>query len=52
MPNMGNPSSKISGEHSGASMSYTDEGPPESTMARGLSSRICSTLMSNGWISQ
>src|SRR5262245_50678544 len=52
MPRMGRPRSNSAASTDGALGSYTDDGPPESTIARGPSARILSRPMSKGWISE
>jgi hypothetical protein len=49
---MGTPRSNTSGEMRGASASYTDDGPPDSTMPAGCIARMRSSGRLNGWISQ
>src|SRR5579863_751348 len=48
MPSTGTPSCSTWGSHSGASLSYTELGPPDRTMPTGSSARISSSLAVHG----
>src|SRR5277367_565209 len=48
MPNTGTPNCSTWGSHSGASLSYTELGPPDKTMPTGSSARISSSFAVHG----
>src|SRR5580704_12798463 len=52
MPSTGTPSSSIRGSHRGASLSYTELGPPDKTMPTGSSARISSIFAVHGRIAE
>ncbi len=52
MPNTGTPDVKIAGSTDGAPSAYTDEGPPDSTIALGPRASMSSTDIVCGTISE
>src|SRR5271154_2394154 len=52
MPNTGTPNCSTLGSHSGASLSYTELGPPDRTMPTGSSARISSSFAVHGRIAE
>src|SRR5277367_3589297 len=52
MPSTGTPSCSTLGSHTGASLSYTELGPPDKTIPTGSSARISSSLAVHGKIAE
>src|SRR3984885_1069626 len=52
MPRTGTPSCSTLGSHTGASLSYTELGPPDKTIPTGSSPRISSSLAVQGKIAE
>src|SRR5271155_2436758 len=52
MPSTGTPSSSIFGSQTGASLSYTELGPPESTIPTGSCARISAIVAVHGRIAE
>src|SRR5271163_5221812 len=52
MPSTGTPSCSTCGSHTGASLSYTELGPPDKTMPTGSSARISSSFAVQGKIAE
>src|SRR5580658_3638240 len=52
MPSTGTPSCSTCGSHSGASLSYTELGPPDRTMPTGSSARTSSSFAVHGRIAE